>query len=197
MTTANQITIGRILLIPVFIVLASYYGRSVGLGSAMEGMRWAAIATFIFAAITDGLDGFLARHFNQRSRLGTILDPLADKLLLMAGIVTVSVTGWPHGFPLWFPILVVSRDLFLIFGAWALHVVAGRFELVPHWTGKLATVAQMTALAWVMLQIPKPDPMIPTLIAGFFTFCSGILYTCQGLAHLHRSGKGRADPPTS
>ena len=77
MTTANKITILRILLIPFFVVEVLYYVKA-----GVELHRTLAILTFAVAAICDGVDGYIARHFNQRSELGAILDPLADKLLL-------------------------------------------------------------------------------------------------------------------
>ncbi|MGZ5504460.1 MAG: CDP-alcohol phosphatidyltransferase family protein, partial [Chthoniobacterales bacterium] len=83
MTTANKITIVRILLIPAFVTMAIYYGQSVQAGEPAEWMRFTAIAIFLIAAVSDGLDGYVARRYNQRSRLGVILDPIADKGLLL------------------------------------------------------------------------------------------------------------------
>ena len=94
MTLANRITIFRLLLIPVFVVLAAQYGQSVTAGAPREWQRLAAVCVFLLAAATDALDGWIARHFNQRSRLGSIIDPLADKGLMLAAIVTLSATGW-------------------------------------------------------------------------------------------------------
>ena len=92
MTTANKITIFRILLVPFFVVEILYYVRS---GNELH--RLLGLIAFAVAAILDGVDGFVARHFNQRSELGTILDPLADKLLLVSAIVLLTSTtnpGW-------------------------------------------------------------------------------------------------------
>src|ERR1700722_11717217 len=85
MTTANKITILRILLIPFFVVELIYYVRT-----GNEIHRLLAILSFAVAAILDGVDGYIARHYNQISELGKILDPLADKLLLVSGIVVVG-----------------------------------------------------------------------------------------------------------
>src|SRR2546423_14925187 len=79
MTTANKITVVRILMIPVFVTLAIYYGESIQEGSPQDWMRVTAITVFLLAALSDGLDGFVARRYNQRSPLGVILDPVADK----------------------------------------------------------------------------------------------------------------------
>src|SRR4051812_47323520 len=121
MTTANKITLLRILLIPVFVTLAIYYGQSQRSGAAQETLRWAALGTFMLAAASDGVDGYIARRWNQRSRLGVILDPLADKGLLLAGLFTLSFSGWPYELPIWFLVLVIARDAIVLLGAVVLH----------------------------------------------------------------------------
>ena len=86
--------------------MAIYYGRD-----KEDWQRWTAVAIFVIAAASDGIDGYIARHYNQRSKLGLILDPIADKGLLLAGIITLSFSNWAYEFPLWFPVLVVTRDI--------------------------------------------------------------------------------------
>ncbi len=193
MTTANKITILRILLIPVFVLCAIYYGEGIRTGAPDERWRWAAIAVFVIASATDGLDGFIARRFNQKSHLGVILDPIADKGLLVAALITLSVTHWPGGFPIWFPVLVIGRDLIVATGAFLVSHQVGRVDIRPHWTGKVATFLTMVAIAWVMLQIPWPRSFIPPLIAGVFVFISGVLYFRAGLRQIHEAGHGGAD----
>jgi cardiolipin synthase (CMP-forming) len=185
-TFANQITIVRILLIPVFIGLAIYYGESVAKGVANEDLRWWAIAVFAVASLSDALDGFVARHFNQRSRLGAILDPLADKLLLLSALVTLSFTSWRQPFPLWFPLLVIFRDLASIGGAFIVDRVAGKCVIHPHWTGKVATFAQMAAVLWLMLDFPRL--IWPTAVAAAFTIVSGFLNLADGIRQVQASG---------
>src|SRR6476646_1075019 len=159
MTTANKITVVRILLIPVFVTLAIYYGGSIDRHEPQEWQRFAAIIVFLAAAVSDGLDGYVARHYNQRSTLGAILDPIADKGLLLSGIITLSISNWsqvdPHygRFPAWFPVLVISRDAVILLGSAVLHILNGTVRVRPSWTGKVATVLQMAAIAWGMLQL--------------------------------------------
>src|ERR1700678_1623811 len=98
MTTANKITIARICLIPAFVGLAWAYGGSFDGGQPMESYRFGAITVFLVAACTDGLDGFVARHFHQQSRLGSVLDPIADKGLVSAALVVLATSGWPRSF---------------------------------------------------------------------------------------------------
>src|SRR5437667_9916737 len=94
MTTANKITVIRILMIPAFVTMAIYYGQSVQDGAPLEWERFTAIAIFLIASLSDGLDGYVARRYNQRSSLGVILDPIADKGLLLSGIITLSISNW-------------------------------------------------------------------------------------------------------
>ena len=213
MTTANKITIARILLIPVFVMMALYYGRSVERGAPLAWERWAAISIFVVAAASDGLDGYVARRFNQRTRLGETLDPLADKGLLLSGIVTLSVTHWAYRFPVWFPVLVIARDVIVVTGAVILHMLNGHVQVKPSWLGKCATAAQMVALALVMLQLGSYAGAVrlfgavvevhfldlPVALAGIFTAVSGFGYIRAGLGQMHIHGVPPATsvPPAS
>ena len=198
MTTANKITVVRILMIPVFVTLAIYYGQSIQRGDPLEWQRFAAIVVFLVAAVSDGLDGYVARRYNQRSALGVILDPIADKGLLLSGVITLSISNWSdvdpgYGkFPIWFPVLVITRDAVIVVGAVVLHLLNGKVRLRPSWTGKIATVLQMCAIAWVMLQfrfIPLPYVVIA---AGVFTFISGVIYVLDGIHQLQAQGHAHA-----
>ena len=198
MTTANKITVVRILMIPVFVTLAIYYGESIQEGNPQDWMRFMAIAVFLLAALSDGLDGYVARRYNQRSSLGVILDPIADKGLLLSGIITLSISNWslvdPHygKFPAWFPVLVITRDAVILIGSAVLHVLNGTVRVRPSWTGKVATVLQMAAIAWVMLQMQTPRLIYVVFAAGFFTFVSGIIYVRDGVRQLTAGGHANA-----
>ena len=206
MTTPNKITIARICMIPVFVMMALYYGRSVAANAPQEWLRWTAISVFVLAAASDGIDGYIARRYNQMSRLGVILDPIADKGLLLAGIITLSLSNWQYEFPLWFPVLVISRDIAIVGGVIAVHHITGNVKVKPSWLGKIATVAQMVAIGFVML-LPANQWMmnvggwdvrfldLPVMIAGFFTLVSGIGYVRAGLQHVHASGHGEPRRP--
>ena len=199
MTTANKITVVRILMIPVFVTLAIYYGQSIQRGEPLEWQRFAAIVVFLVAAVSDGLDGYVARRYNQRSALGVILDPIADKGLLLSGVITLSISNWSdvdpgYGkFPVWFPVLVITRDAVILVGATVLHLLNGKVRLRPSWTGKVATVLQMCAIAWVMLQlrfIPLPYVVIA---AGVFTFISGVIYVLDGIHQAQEHAHAKVD----
>ena len=198
MTTANKITVVRILMIPVFVTLAIYYGESIQEGDPQDWMRFMAITVFLLAALSDGLDGYVARRYNQRSSLGVILDPIADKGLLLSGIITLSISNWsqvdPHygKFPAWFPVLVITRDAVILIGSAVLHVLNGTVRVRPSWTGKVATVLQMAAIAWVMLQMQIPPLIWVVFAAGFFTLISGIIYVRDGVRQLSAEGHANA-----
>jgi CDP-diacylglycerol--glycerol-3-phosphate 3-phosphatidyltransferase len=198
MTTANKITVVRILMIPVFVTLAIYYGESIQEGTPQDWMRFTAIAVFLLAAVSDGLDGYVARRYNQRSSLGVILDPIADKGLLLSGIITLSISNWsqvdPHygKFPAWFPVLVITRDAVILIGSAVLHVLNGTVRVRPSWTGKVATVLQMAAIAWVMLQMRILPLIYVVFAAGIFTLISGMVYVRDGVRQLSAGGHANA-----
>ncbi len=177
MNLANWITISRILLIPVFVGLALYYGRSAAAGQPVEAYRIAAVTVFLVASVSDFVDGWVARHFNQQTQLGSRLDPIADKGLVLAALITLT-TSWPedHRFPLWFPILVVSKDVLSFGGACLIQYCVGKVIIRPHWTGKVSTVALMVALAWAMLRLDWLPPLVPVVVASIFVVASGIAY---------------------
>jgi CDP-diacylglycerol--glycerol-3-phosphate 3-phosphatidyltransferase len=194
MTTANKITLVRILMIPAFVTMAIYYGESIKRGDPLEWQRFAAIIIFILAAVSDGLDGYVARRYNQRSTLGVYLDPIADKGLLLSGIITLSISNWSQSdpeygrFPAWFPVLVISRDVVILVGTMILYLLNGKVHVKPKWTGKVATVLQMIAIGWVMLQLRFIPLLYVVVVAGVFTLISGIVYVTDGVRQLQAEG---------
>jgi cardiolipin synthase len=200
MTTANKITFVRIAMIPLFVMMAIYYGQSVQRGEPLEWQRFTAIGIFLVAAISDGLDGYVARRYNQRSTLGVVLDPIADKGLLLSGIITLSISNWSEvdpeygRFPAWFPVLVITRDAVILVGTAVLAFLVGvdRVKVKPNWTGKVATVLQMAAIAWVMLQITILPLIYIVVAAGLFTLLSGIIYVMDGVRQLQAEGHANA-----
>src|SRR5436309_1796564 len=198
MTTANKITVVRILMIPVFVTMAIYYGQSIERGAPLEWQRFTAILIFLVAAVSDGLDGYVARRYNQRSALGVILDPIADKGLLLSGIITLSISNWSQvdpeygRFPTWFPVLVITRDVVILVGSAVLHLLNGKVQVKPTWTGKVATFFQMAAIAWVMLQLRFLPLIYVVAAAGFFTLVSGVIYVTDGFRQLGEHGQSKA-----
>jgi CDP-diacylglycerol--glycerol-3-phosphate 3-phosphatidyltransferase len=180
MTTANRITILRILLIPFFVVEVLYYVRA-----GHEVHRTLALLSFAVAAICDGVDGYIARHYNQRSELGAILDPLADKLLLVSGIVLLSIS-WKYfdTIPLWLTCTIIGRDVLILIGLVVIQITIGKVLVKPRMLGKIATVLQMVVVLWVLLKWNSHWLFIWALSAAICTGGSGILYVLDGVRQL-------------
>ncbi|MCX6898514.1 MAG: CDP-alcohol phosphatidyltransferase family protein [Verrucomicrobiia bacterium] len=181
-TLATKVTILRILLVPVCLSQLVYYAVGYADGAAKEWHRVLAFWVFVVASLSDAVDGFIARQFNQQSQLGRVLDPIADKMLLMTVIILLAIN--PGGafpkLPLWFPILVVSRDVLLIAGALLIHVIIGEVKVKPRIVSKVATLCQMITLGCVMLKMEPASIAWPLYAAGFFTAVSFIWYLFDG-----------------
>src|SRR5207302_6313477 len=145
-TLPNLLTVVRMALVPVFVSLL-FYQKFV-----------LALVIFIVAGVTDGLDGLLARRFHQQSPLGRILDPIADKMMLVTSFVVLSMRSvYPIPLPkhlpvpFWVTITVISRDVFILVGAAAINMVTGFRAFRPSTLGKISTVVQILAVATVIL----------------------------------------------
>jgi cardiolipin synthase (CMP-forming) len=184
MTTANKITIVRILLVPFFIVQVVYY-----LTEGHELHRLLAILAFAIASISDGVDGYVARRYHQRSELGAILDPLADKLLLVSAVVLLSFHNQQYltPLPMWLTSIILSRDALLLLGLAVIHFVCGKARVRPHLTGKIATVLQMGAVVWTLLKWDVHWLPAWSIAAAVFTGISGLLYVLDGVRQLSES----------
>jgi cardiolipin synthase len=176
LTVPNLLTVFRMVLIPVFVTMLFYQRFIVALG------------VFVCAGLTDGLDGLLARRFDQRSQLGTVLDPIADKLMMVTAFIVLSMRGiFPQPVPshlpvpFWVTITVISRDVFIIVGAAAINIMTGFRGFRPSWLGKVNTTVQIVAIAAIMFAASVPyytGYYLPTVYATVFTFAvlSGLHY---------------------
>lgn len=184
MTTANKITILRVLLVPFFIIQVLYYVER-----GFEWYRLAAILTFAVAAISDGLDGYIARRYNQRSQLGAILDPLADKLLLVSGVLLLSFDNQPRlpQTPLWLVGTIVGRDVLLLIGLIVIYYSCGKVVVRPIMIGKVATVLQMTCVFWGLAKWDALWLGIWCAGAAICTGISGVFYVIDGIRQLSAS----------
>jgi CDP-diacylglycerol--glycerol-3-phosphate 3-phosphatidyltransferase len=184
MTTANKVTILRILLIPFFVAQVLYYVQG-----GNEIYRLLAMVSFALSALGDALDGYIARRYQQKSELGTLLDPLADKLLLVSGIVLLSLDNRPHfeRLPLWLVATIAGRDVLLTFGWVVVHQVCGKVIVRPRLLGKVATVLQMFTVFWVLLQWHSRWLEVWTIGAAVCTGVSGLLYFWDGFRQLSAS----------
>lgn len=178
MTTASKITLVRIFLIPVYMVLL-LLSKTCG-----DWLRWVAVAVFVLASVSDFVDGYIARHYNQVSDFGKFLDPLADKLLVTACMMIL--VGWGR-MPSWLVFIVIARE-FAISG---LRMVAANNGTViaAGWSGKIKTASTMVGLIamMVVVNVPVLDTVVNVVIL-LTTVYSGVEYFCKnwgclGLGH--------------
>ena len=166
----NTLTVARIVIIPVFITAVIYQKHR------------HALVLFVVAALTDLLDGLIARLTNQKTALGQFLDPLADKFLLVSSFILFSVQGW---IPLWLTITVISRDLVVVIGWFLLYLLTHRVATEPVLLGKTAIALQLITLAVVLLDINLsstiPQQGLLFAATAAVTGISGIQYIYKGL----------------
>ena len=157
----NAITGIRILLIPPVLLLI------------LNGDYTMALGLFFFAAFSDGLDGYLARRFNWHSRLGGLLDPVADKLLVAGMFITLAVAGF---IPVWLATIVVGRDLVIIGGATAYNFLIGPVPGEPTMIGKLNTAVTLLYVLMVLCQLSTgwPDDSV-LIVLGAATFVTVVI----------------------
>jgi CDP-diacylglycerol--glycerol-3-phosphate 3-phosphatidyltransferase len=149
----------------------------------VESFRWGTLIVFAVAAASDALDGLIARRTGRKSVLGAFLDPAADKLLLNTAVIALSLPmGHLARFPVWFPILVISRDLVIVLGSLLIHMIRGKLTPSPSVTGKCTTFFQVLAVVWILLL--WPHQMIPLSLAAALTVISGIEYVIIGVKQL-------------
>jgi CDP-diacylglycerol--glycerol-3-phosphate 3-phosphatidyltransferase len=148
------------------------------------------------AALSDGIDGYIARHYNQHSELGRILDPLADKMLLIAGIILLSLKNEPYleRLPLWLSVTVLSRDVLLLIGLVIIHHACGQITVRPALIGKAATVLQMTCILWALLKWDPRWLLGWAVGAALCTGISGIIYVLAGVRQLSTSPSSSPAP---
>ena len=175
MGLANKISIFRILLVPGIVALLVYYRPG------HETLRYVAVTLFFLGMLTDAADGFVARSKRQQSQLGTILDPIADKLLILSVLISLStiraIPDWMR-IPAWFNLIVISRDAILVFGTMLLFAFTGKLAVQPSPLGKVTVVAQMLVIPVVLLNLPVKAGML--IIAATLTVLSGIGYIRKG-----------------
>lgn len=180
LTIPNLITIMRFVLVPAVVL-------------AMLNMRWDwAFAGFLVAGISDGVDGFIARRFNQHSKLGAYLDPMADKVLLVSVFVVMGFIGQ---LPLWLVVTMVSRDALIICAVLLSTVMAHPVEMKPLYVSKANTAAQIVLAAVVLGELALGlhlDPLRSALIllSGVLTVASAAAYLVAWLRHMSGYGEG-------
>ncbi len=170
MSIPNLLTLIRIILIPWFAILL--------INDSLNQALW----VFAGAAVTDGLDGFTARYFSQKTRLGALLDPIADKLLLSTAFITLAIM---KQIPVWLSVIVISRDVVIVLGVSVLFLSHIQFEMRPTLYSKLTTLFQLLLISLVLASgyIHLDDWLRQGLILAtlVFTVFSGLHYLYTGL----------------
>jgi len=175
MTLATYLTLFRILLVPVLINAIAYYEKG------DELLRYIAIAIFVVACFTDAIDGYVARVFKQKTTLGTLLDPLADKLLLVSAFLSITFqTNFTLRPPIWIVVVLTSRDVLIIMGLLIIFFTTGKIQVSPNLIGKMTTFFQMITVLFLLLQ----NSIVPV-----FWYLTAILTILSGAVYLVREGR--------
>lgn len=160
---ANRITVFRILLIAPFVSLM-LKTNDASLSSGMHNaLRYMAVLIFLLMAISDGVDGYLARTKNQITKLGAFLDPIADKtLIISACLLLASQRGHVQGFllPPTVVVLIIGKDLFLLIGFVIVYLITSQIHIAPAFVGKLATALQLSMVAGILIG-PEASGVLP------------------------------------
>jgi cardiolipin synthase len=170
----NTFTITRIIIIPVFITTIIYRRYDY------------ALYLFIIAALTDLFDGLFARLKNQKTALGTFLDPLADKFLLVTAFIIFSIYDW---IPKWLMMTVISRDVIIVTGWLLLYLITGTSRVEPSLLGKATIWLESIIIAYILIDInllvlPDIPPSVLLITAGIIIL-SGLHYIYRGLKATH------------
>ena len=177
LTYANQLTILRMAFVPCFVLLLIY------------GHPKSATVLFLIAAFTDGLDGLLARKLQQKTVLGSFLDPIADKLLLTAAFVTLSVPSLPlvlH-IPTWLMVLTISRDVLISLSVLIIHLQTQHSSFPPSILGKCTTAVQLLTVGVCMVANFEANPA--TAVFPFVVYATLVFTLASGLHYSYRSIK--------
>jgi len=180
MNFANKITIFRILSTPFFVGTILYYSPQ------RDYLRFLSLGVFVLASLSDAIDGYIARTKGQKTKAGTILDPLADKLLLSSAFICLYAKESLNSglnLPLWIVLVVISRDLIILLGSVVIFIVKQNLILVPTKWGKFTTALQMLAIISALLRLEITGYI--WLVTAVLTVISGIQYIRGGFKVLY------------
>lgn len=175
LTLPNFLTFLRMAIVPFFVIAVFAHDFRL------------AVLIFVVSGVTDVLDGWIARTFNAQSRIGALLDPLADKVLLTAAYISLAV---PHGqavvIPLWLAILTLFRDFVIMLMAFVFYMFEGIKSFPPTWAGKLTTVMHVVTVSLVLLA--NVTTMPPSILQACF-YLSFVLVIVSGFSYIYRSSR--------
>ena len=174
LTLANKITIARILAVPFFITAVLSYTPK------QDYLRYVALGVFLFAVLSDVVDGYVARTYHQKTQIGAIIDPLADKVLLISAFICLyAIAGQlAMDFPIWLVVGVLSRDFILVVGSVLIFMFHGKLGVHVSVWGKATTFFQGICVVGLLLQWPWTS--IFWYAAFVLTVISGVDYFWRG-----------------
>ncbi len=183
-TIPNLLSLLRMGMVPLFII------------ALVDGDARKALAIFVVAGVTDALDGFIARFWQQQSPLGAYLDPIADKLLLTSAYVTLSIPSLNRGteIPIWVTVLVLARDILIVIVALVLHLAAGVRSFPPSLLGKINTVLQVAAAVLVLMSGAFSAVRWIDLTANGLVYSVAVFTVASGLHYILRASRMEARP---
>jgi cardiolipin synthase (CMP-forming) len=199
---ANRITILRMLCVPAVVGLLLYYAQSGKRVSYSDALRIATAASFGAVFLLDMLDGFIARVFNQKTKLGALLDPVADKAVMIPTLIAMGnmpLGAFTNDLPSWFIIVTVSRDIILIIGTVLIFTLRDKLDATPHMTGKFATFFNAAVIECTLLNLPSSLFWVLIGAAVACSVVSGVQYVIDGVLQLHATSPGngpRSGEPT-
>jgi len=182
MNIPNFLTLIRLFLVPVLVIFL------------IQGLFFNALIVFIIAGASDAIDGFLARILKQKTVLGSYMDPLADKALIISCFVVLSVLGM---IPPWLTVIVVSRDFIILLGISVLFLMSISVEIQPAFVSKVTTTLQFLTIFFVLASGYLPLYFNPRLIevvywaTALFTIISGLNYVAKGIKLINGVGNER------
>ena len=179
-TLANKLTMCRLFIVPFFISNVLYYSPE------KDYLRFIALGLFLTAVTLDVLDGFVARRFHQETKAGAILDPLADKILLISAYIClykIGVLFETVQFPIWLVVAVISRDVVLLLGSMIIRITNGDIIVKPTVWGKMTMFFQVLAVIGILLQWPLLSFLWYVILV--LVIISGVDYLIKGVKELN------------
>jgi len=179
MNIPNFLSLLRIILVPVIVIFL------------IQGSYAKVLIVFVIAGLTDALDGALARLLNKKTKLGSFLDPLADKILLSTSFISLAIFGL---IPSWLAVIVISRDFIILLGLLILSMMSITYEIKPVFVSKVTTTLQIATVFFALLlktvtydKISYDWIMILSWLTASFTIISGLIYIIKGIKFINRT----------
>lgn len=183
MGLANKLTLLRIFLVPVFIILLGY------------NQPLYALIVFTVAGLTDAIDGYIARKRNEITLFGKIVDPIADKTLLLSAFIFIYNSSLSYKFPFWLVVLVISRDMYILLGSALIYLMKGHLKVNPSVFGKATTFFQIGTVIYTLTVniderlYSKVVYDVLTGITVMMMVLSVLRYTYDGMSQLNSAVK--------